>query len=102
MLSTVNMNNSVAINLTGAAGDVDGDPIIFTLPPNPVKYGNITRTGNGLYVYEANPGVSNENLQDVFAYSVLDGRGGNASSEVTVTIGEHFNPLDGKLRLLPP
>ena len=65
-----------------AATDPDGDPVTFSIARQPAR-GYVTTNSNGNYTYWM---WSSTSSSDQFTYSVSDGRGGQSSWTVSVTI----------------
>ena len=72
----------VTFNVLANDTDPDGDPLTASLTDTPAN-GTATITPTGDVSYTPRPGFRGE---DTFRYSVSDGRGGNASAVVTVTV----------------
>jgi len=78
--------------------DADGDSLtVTTISPMIGTFGSLLIGAGGAYTYvldETNTTVENEplgsSLTDVFNYSISDGRGGTATSTVTITINGTF------------
>lgn len=95
--TTANREVTVYLQREGAyhwASDPDGDPLPVTRIGT-AKYGTVS-TPQGLaidkpIVYKPDPALIKDpsrDLLDSFSYSVSDGRGGNASNSVEITIRE--------------
>ena len=71
-------------NLLGGATDADGDSLsINTTPVSTVNNGSLTLSANGAFSYI--PSL-NFNGTDSFSYEVVDGNGGSAQGNVTLTV----------------
>ena len=71
-------------NLLSGASDADGDSLsINTTPVSNVNNGSLTLSANGAFSYI--PSL-NFNGTDSFTYEVLDGNGGKAQGNVTLTV----------------
>ncbi|MBD1863356.1 MULTISPECIES: tandem-95 repeat protein [Trichocoleus] len=79
---TTNEEEAITIDLTDNASDVDGDVLTFATATNP-RNGAVTNNGDGTFNYTPNVNFSGS---DSFAYTVNDGRGGTATSTVSITV----------------
>ncbi|WP_443943537.1 Calx-beta domain-containing protein [Pedobacter sp. AW1-32] len=72
------------IPVSGAitASDVDGDPLSFAVSTPPAN-GTVVMNANGTFTYSPN---ANYNGTDLFTVTVSDGKGGNTTVTVNITI----------------
>ncbi|MFA9388597.1 MAG: Ig-like domain-containing protein [Prolixibacteraceae bacterium] len=93
-------------NLLNNDTDVDGDALsVSSIDGVPSSTGSITGTygtlvwtGNGMYSYTPNSTLTSmrpgESVVETFTQTISDGKGGNATSTLTITInGENNNPV---------
>ena len=78
-----------------SATDVDGDTLTYSAPPTTAKGAIIINAGTGAFTYTptvaarntaAAPGATAADRADGFTVTVVDGRGGTASTAVTVAV----------------
>ncbi|MEP0870270.1 tandem-95 repeat protein, partial [Trichocoleus desertorum AS-A10] len=79
---TTNEEEAITIDLTDNASDVDGDVLTFATATNP-RNGAVTNNGDGTFNYTPNVNFFGS---DSFTYTVSDGRGGTATSRVSITV----------------
>ncbi|GAA5511055.1 hypothetical protein Rcae01_06568 [Novipirellula caenicola] len=79
---TVLTGNLLDANPTTADSDPDGDTLTTALLSTPSK-GSVTILANGDFTYTP---FANQNGSDSFTYRLSDGRGGNATGTVNITI----------------
>nr|WP_290222797.1 tandem-95 repeat protein [Trichocoleus desertorum] len=77
-----NEEETVTIDLTDNVSDVDGDVLTFATATNP-RNGVVANNGDGTFTYTPNVDFSGS---DSFTYTVNDGRGGTATSTVSITV----------------
>lgn len=87
---TTNTSNPLTIDVLSNDSDVDGDPLMVTAVSQPAQ-GSVALGANGKNViYSPTSGLIG---QEVFTYTISDGRGGTASADVTVNL-EAIPPPD--------
>jgi protocatechuate 3,4-dioxygenase beta subunit len=74
--------DGVTIDVLANDGDADGDPLTATLATQP-NNGTVTQNPDGTFAYKPNAGFYGE---DVFTYTVSDGKGGTAEAKVTIDV----------------
>jgi VCBS repeat-containing protein len=76
--------------------DTDGDPLTVTPFNGAGAYGNLTLNSDGSFSYVITnlTGATGSHLHDVFTYTETDGRGGNASAELDITLNRAPDVID--------
>lgn len=80
--ATTEENRAVQIDVLANDSDPNGDPLIITAITNPVN-GKAVATRRGRIGYKPNKGFTGV---DAFTYTISDGKGGNATATVRVTV----------------
>ena len=78
------IGTSVSIDVTANDSDPDGDFIGVTFVSTPGN-GTVEITGDGTVLYTPDPGFEGT---DTFTYEIDDGRGGQDTATVTVSVGD--------------
>ncbi len=79
--ASTNEDTAVTVNVLGNDSDVDGDKLSVTGAS--AGHGTVTVNSDGTLTYK---GDANFNGSDTITYSISDGKGGNATSTVAVTV----------------
>ena len=80
---------AVVIAVLANDTDPDGDPLTVTAVTDGAG-GSVVNNGDGTVTYTPDAGFSG---QDIFSYTVEDGKGGSATANVAVTVSELSNGL---------